>query len=158
MWVDRKGREAPLKTPPRAYVYPRLSPDGTRVALDIRDQENDIWIWNLARETLTRLTFGPALEFYGIWTPDSQAVIFSSGEFGGNIGRRSLFRRAADGTGPVEELTQGAGSSTRGDAERHGPHLWAGAGTCRRAHAISCCCRWQATAAHSRLCRRPMTS
>jgi eukaryotic-like serine/threonine-protein kinase len=109
VWVDRKGREVPLRTPPRAYVYPRLSPDGTRVALDIRDQESDIWILDLARETLTRLTFGPALEFYGIWTPDGQAVIFSSGEFGGNLGPRSLFRRAADGTGPVEELTQGAG-------------------------------------------------
>ena len=109
VWVDREGREAPLKAPPRAYVYPRLSPDGTRVALDIRDQENDIWILDLARETLTRLTFGPALEFFGIWTPDAQAVIFSSGEFGGNLGPRSLFRQAADGTGTVEELTQGAG-------------------------------------------------
>jgi eukaryotic-like serine/threonine-protein kinase len=109
VWVDREGREASLKTPPRAYVYPRLSPDGTRVALDIRDQENDIWIWDLARETLTRLTFGPALEFFGIWTPDAQAVIFSSGEFGGNLGSRSLFRRAADGAGTVEQLMQGTG-------------------------------------------------
>jgi hypothetical protein len=38
-----------------------LSPDGTRAGLDIRDQESDIWICNLARETLMRLTFGPAL-------------------------------------------------------------------------------------------------
>jgi hypothetical protein len=45
--------------PPRAYLLPRLSPDGTRVALDIRDQENDIWIWDLARQTLTRLTDAP---------------------------------------------------------------------------------------------------
>jgi hypothetical protein len=45
MWVDRKGHEDPISAaPPRAYLYPRLSPDGTRVALDIRDQENDIWI------------------------------------------------------------------------------------------------------------------
>ena len=64
VWVDREGRETPLKTPARAYVYPRLSPDGTRAAVDTRDQENDIWILDLARETLTRLTFGRALEFY----------------------------------------------------------------------------------------------
>jgi len=109
VWVDRRGREVPLGTPPRAYVYPRLSPDGTRVALDIRDQEADIWIFDLARETLTRLTFGPALEFLGVWTPDSREVIFSSGEFGGNRGPRSLFRRAADGTGTAEELIEERG-------------------------------------------------
>ena len=110
VWVDRDGREAPLKTPPRAYHYPRLSPDGTRVALDIRDQESDIWILDLAREALTRLTFGPAIERFGIWTPDSRAVIFSSGGFGGNVeSSQGLFRRAADGTGTVEPLTQGTG-------------------------------------------------
>ena len=40
VWVDRQGREVPIKgVPPRTYFYPRLSPDGTRVALDVRDQE-----------------------------------------------------------------------------------------------------------------------
>jgi hypothetical protein len=57
-WVDRQGREEPIKAPVRAYASPRLSPDGTRVALSIEDQENDIWIWDFGRETLTRFTFG----------------------------------------------------------------------------------------------------
>lgn len=56
VWVNRQGREEPIKAPARAYIWPRLSPDGTRIALDIRDQENDIWIWDLGRQTLTRLT------------------------------------------------------------------------------------------------------
>jgi eukaryotic-like serine/threonine-protein kinase len=43
VWVDRQGHEEPLKVPLRAYTLPRLSPDGKRIALDIRDQENDIW-------------------------------------------------------------------------------------------------------------------
>ena len=64
VWVDRQGHEEPITAPPRAYVAPRLSPDGTRVALDIRDQENDIWIWDLARQTLTRLTDAPAVDQY----------------------------------------------------------------------------------------------
>ena len=106
VWVDRHGREEPMKTPPRAYVHPRLSPDGTRVALDVRDQEADIWIWDLVRERLTRLTFGPTFEQYGIWTPDGRDVIFSSAQFGGPTAARSLFRRSADGTGTVEQLTQ----------------------------------------------------
>ena len=53
-WVDRRGREEPIPAPPRTYLYPRLSPDGTRVALDVREQENDIWVWDLVRKGFTR--------------------------------------------------------------------------------------------------------
>ena len=42
VWVDRQGREAPIPAPSQGYVLPRLSPDGRRVALDVRDQEQDI--------------------------------------------------------------------------------------------------------------------
>ena len=47
VWVDRAGREDPIAAPPRAYVHPRVSPDGTRVAVSSADQEQDIWVWNL---------------------------------------------------------------------------------------------------------------
>ena len=103
VWVDRQGREAPIKAPPRAYVWPRLSPDGTRVALSIAGQESDIWVWDLVRQTATRLTFGPAFDMYPVWTPDGQSVIFSSGV---GFETSNLFRRAAAGTGTVEQLTQ----------------------------------------------------
>ena len=106
VWVDRHGREDPLSAEPRAYVHPRISPDGTRVALEIRDQENDICIWNLAAETLTRLTVYPASDHDPTWTPDSRRVLFGSLR----EGRTQVFARAADGTGPVERLTD----STRG--------------------------------------------
>ena len=70
VWVDREGREEPLTAEPRPYTYPQVSPDGTRLALDVRDEQNDIWIWDFARETLTRLTFDAARESYPRWTPD----------------------------------------------------------------------------------------
>ena len=78
VWVDRKGHEEPIKAEPRAYVYARLSPDGTRVALEIRDQQSDIWIWDLARETLERLTTDPGLNRLPIWTPDGTRVAFTA--------------------------------------------------------------------------------
>ena len=59
VWVDREGREEPLSAPPRPYVYQRLSPDGTRIALDVRDEKQDVWIWDLEREASTRLTVSP---------------------------------------------------------------------------------------------------
>ena len=58
VWVDRQGREEPVRLRRlKPTTIARISPDGTMVALDLRDQENDIWTWDLARETLTRLTF-----------------------------------------------------------------------------------------------------
>ena len=78
VWVDRQGREEPLKAPPRVYVYPRLSPDGTRVAARRARPGVDIWIWDLARETLTRFTFDPRPDTHPVWTPDGQRVLFRS--------------------------------------------------------------------------------
>jgi serine/threonine-protein kinase len=104
VWVDRQGREEPLKTPPRAYSYPRISPDGPKVALDIRDQESDIWIWDVARATLMRLTFDPGMDRFPVWTPDGRRIAFSSMRAGAS----NLFWQAADGTGPVERLTESA--------------------------------------------------
>jgi serine/threonine-protein kinase len=103
-WVDRQGREQPLKAPARFYRYPRISPDGERVALDVQDEQRDIWIWNLRGETLTRLTLSPEMEQYPVWTPDSRRVIFASQRLG--AAGYTLFRQAADGTGRLEQLWQ----------------------------------------------------
>jgi dipeptidyl aminopeptidase/acylaminoacyl peptidase len=78
VWVDRQGGEEPLGAPPRPYFHPRVSPDGTRVAVAIEDQENDIWVWDLTRRTLDRLTFGPAADFAPVWTPDGRRLAYFS--------------------------------------------------------------------------------
>jgi len=57
VWVDRQGVETAISAPTRDYALPRLSPDGTRLAIYVPDQEIDIWLWDLARATLTRATF-----------------------------------------------------------------------------------------------------
>ena len=59
-----------------AYFLPRISPDGTRVAIAIYDRGNtEIWIWDLARETLRRLTFSPGIDGLPFWTPDGRQNI-----------------------------------------------------------------------------------
>ena len=77
-WMDRAGHETPIAAPPRNYYYARLSPDGTRVSLDIRAEEENVWIWDLKRENMTRLTDRTGSFQYGLWTPDSKRVVFSS--------------------------------------------------------------------------------
>jgi serine/threonine-protein kinase len=104
VWVTRQGREEPIPVPPRAYIYPRISPDGTRLALDVRDQENDIWIWDLKRQTMSRLTFDPGLDRMPLWSHDGRRVFFAS-QRGGVTGGGNIFWQAADGTGVVERLT-----------------------------------------------------
>jgi len=106
VWVDREGNEEVLAAKPRDYTYPRISPDGTRVALDVRDQEEDIWLWDFRRETLSRLTFEPDLDVYPTWTPDGLQIAFG-------VSHRSnmtLFRKAADGTGTSELLFESDGT------------------------------------------------
>ncbi|MDO8679401.1 MAG: protein kinase [Acidobacteriota bacterium] len=103
VWVDRNGREEPIAVPTRTYTYPRLSPDGTRVALDIRDQENDIWVWDLARQNLTRLTFDPGSDISPVWTPDGRRIFFASQLTGTT---QHVFWQAADGTGQAERLVE----------------------------------------------------
>ena len=104
VWGRPAGREEPLPAPPRAYIYPRISPDGTRLALDVRDRENDIWIWDLKRQTMSRLTLRSWPDRAPVWTPDGRRVIFSS-QRGGLTNGGNIFWQAADGTGTVERLT-----------------------------------------------------
>jgi len=109
VWVDREGSEEPIDAPPRAYTSPRISPDGTRVALNPRDDEWDIWIWDFERGTLTRLTFDPGEDEFPAWSPDGERIVFSSSRDGGTAGNTNLFWKAADGTGSVELLVSHEG-------------------------------------------------
>ena len=103
VWVGRDGDEERIPAPPRAYDRPRVSPDGTRVAVDITDGDStDVWIWDLVGETLTQLTFDEENDCCPLWTPDSARVVFASDREGGGV-----FWQAADGTGQVERLKDG---------------------------------------------------
>jgi serine/threonine-protein kinase len=104
VWVDRRGGETPLSVPVHAYIHPRLSPDGSRVAVAIINRDQGIWIWDLARQMLTPLTFGPAAaDSYPVWTPDGRRLLFRSGR----SGIPNVFWQLADGTGTVEQLYPG---------------------------------------------------
>ena len=101
-WVNRQGQETPIAAPPRTYAVARLSPDATRVALDVRDQTMDISIWDLSRQTLSPLNRHPAQDLSPLWTVDGKRVIWTSTRGGGNP---NLYWQTADGTGEPERLT-----------------------------------------------------
>jgi eukaryotic-like serine/threonine-protein kinase len=101
VWVDRQGHETPLAAPPRPYAAARISPDGTRIALDIRDQQNDIWIWDMRREAMTRMTFDPSVDMCPAWTLDSKRIVWASLRA---TGTPVLFSQSADATGVSERM------------------------------------------------------
>src|SRR5262249_50729415 len=94
--VDRKGNVRPLPAPPRAYFQVRLSPDGTRLALAI---QRDIWVYELARSALTRLTSQPN-SVSPVWSPDSKRVAYALNRPGGG----EILAAAADGSGGSDQL------------------------------------------------------
>ncbi|MBN2318663.1 MAG: protein kinase [Acidobacteria bacterium] len=96
VWVDRNDKEAPIDIPPNIYFHPRISPDGIQVAVCSLDDDNNIdtFIWNLAGETLIRLTSDPAEEDFPLWTPDGKRIVFYSDQ-----GDRGIYMKSADGTG-----------------------------------------------------------
>jgi serine/threonine-protein kinase len=101
VWVDRQGRETPTGAPIRNYRSLRLSLDGTRVALTIEDQQSEIYLWNLARETLAPLTSGPGDKRNPVWTADGRRLVFSAAD--------ELMAQAADGTGAPVRVPTGLG-------------------------------------------------
>ena len=98
VWVDRKGMEQPVNAPLHNYVIPKVSPDGKRVAAGIEEADSQIWVYDLSRDTLSRLTFGGSSNVDPVWTPDGKRIVFKG------AGNR-LFWQPADGSGVSEELT-----------------------------------------------------
>ena len=103
VWVNREGKEEALEVPPNNYGQPKISPDGKRIALAVGPVENeDIFVWDIIRKTMTRLTFDKSEEMVPIWTPDSKRIIYHSQHETADTG--GVYWKAADGTGEVEKL------------------------------------------------------
>jgi len=107
-WMDRSGKVTPILTEPRPYDDGRLSRDNSKIALTIRAANDDIWVYDLVRGALTRLTFGGGNSGLPDWSPDEKMVLFAS-ERGSETG---LFWKSWDGSGVIERLgKEGAASA-----------------------------------------------
>ena len=98
--LDSNGQQEPTGLPQDDYINARLSPDGTQVSLRGGGNALDLWVSDVERNTLSRLTTDPASDYMGMWSLDAERIIFSSNREGG----RGLFSRSADGTGEIEPL------------------------------------------------------
>jgi Tol biopolymer transport system component/predicted Ser/Thr protein kinase len=98
VWVSRNGAEQPLPAPLREYGDPRLSPDGRRLAVAIEEQ---VWLYDLSRATLSRFTFDGDQNLFPAWRPDGKRIAFWSTK----EGPQNIFWQLSDGSGGLERLT-----------------------------------------------------
>jgi serine/threonine protein kinase len=96
VWFDRGGRRLePLGERDR-YLHPELSPEGKRVAVEIRDprtRKSDLWLFDLARGVRTRFTSSPGSNVLPHWSPDGNRIVFAVSREEGGI----LFQKSLDG-------------------------------------------------------------
>ncbi|MEE9231600.1 MAG: protein kinase, partial [Acidobacteriota bacterium] len=103
IWMDRQGNVKPVTSTRRAFMQPRLSPDGRRLTIIVQAADDKLWIYDLERDTLTRLGFEEG-DYYGsVWSPDSQHLVF----YVERPGDGTLYRMRADGSGETEPLLSG---------------------------------------------------
>jgi serine/threonine-protein kinase len=101
-WMDRHGRSEPISLPPGPYQEVRVSPDGKRIALlNGTSGSGDVWVYNLAEGTFTRLTF-EGTSAAPTWSPDGRTVYYSI--FDGKSPRSTVARKLADGSREAETL------------------------------------------------------
>ena len=101
-WLDSTGKQEPLLAKPGVYLYPRLSPDGTKLALVVREGANGgLQAYEWKSDRTTKLT-GAGIAFVPIWSPDGRYVVFSSVVQGGGY---RVFWTRADGASQPQPLT-----------------------------------------------------
>jgi Tol biopolymer transport system component len=101
VWVDRKGNFQPLQAPPRLYMFPKISPDGRQLAVTVRALKDDVWVYDIARDTITRLTFEGNNQAPQ-WTPNGKKILFVSNR----AGSLNLFGKPSDGGSAEEQITK----------------------------------------------------
>ena len=108
MVFDGRGRELEPLTPTGAYRHPRFSPDGHRVVaekVNTDDGNVDVWIYDLERHSVARLTSTAAPDSRPTWSGDGRRVAYSSKR--GSV--YDVYVKAVDTTEPEQTLVTGPG-------------------------------------------------
>jgi Tol biopolymer transport system component len=92
-WLNTAGKTQPLLTKADSYLYPRLSPDGTRLVLSAED----VWAYDWQRDIMTRLSFSGGVTS-PVWSPDGRYIVYRAAQ--------GMFWTRSDGGGKPQLLVQ----------------------------------------------------
>lgn len=99
VWVDRSGQAEPLPLPAASYLYPRISPDGRTLAVEIEGPNHDVYFYDFARTVLSKVTTD-GLSHDPVWSPDGARLAFRSWQSGG----MTLWMMRSDRSSVAERL------------------------------------------------------
>jgi WD40 repeat protein len=114
-WFDRQGNRVGAVGEAGVYRTLAVSPDGSRVAAERTEpgtQNRNIWIFDAAGGTSTRLTTDTAWDAFPVWSPDGSRIVFTSNR-GGTF---DLYQKAVNGGGTDEPFYK--------SGEGKGPNSW----------------------------------
>jgi serine/threonine protein kinase/Tol biopolymer transport system component len=104
--IDMKGNTTVLDSSSHPYLEPSLSPDNKKIAVVIREGENyDIWVFDIARNTLSKLTFG-GINRTPHWSPDGKTIVYMKKK---NNNINGIFSKPSDGSGDETQIFEGEG-------------------------------------------------
>ncbi len=102
VWADRSGNVQPVNIPAAQYNDVRVSPDASRLALLVGSTgSGDVWVYDFARETSTRLTFD-RVNASPVWSSDGKSIFYTALETGGI--KSNVLSKPADGSREAEVL------------------------------------------------------
>lgn len=146
--VDHHGNEHGFSDKRRPFVHPRFSPDGLKALVGIAGSDDDIWVYEFTRDTLTQLAF-EAENHWPIWTADGKGVTFT--RHAGD--RPNLHSMPVDQSTAEKRLTTGDHIKMPHHGLRTG-ECWPFSNSIRQRDGTSGC-RWTLAAEnHARFCER----
>ena len=103
-WREQGGGLRHLPVPPGQYSDPRLSPDGRRLCMAVRQGTGrQMVVFELGRESAPTRLVSEAVDLSPVWAPDGEHLAYGSDA---ETGVPNLFWRRADGAGTVQRLTR----------------------------------------------------
>jgi Tol biopolymer transport system component len=100
--MDRNGKTANITEEVKPYAFPAISPDGKRIALTLQGSTFDVWVYDLARDTITKVTFGGD-DYRPRWSPDGKMLAYDSSK----SGHQQVYVKHDIGQGSEEVVTDG---------------------------------------------------
>ena len=100
--VDRNGRKDVLDLPPDSYDYPRLSPDGEKLAVVTNYEGGTIWIYDMSGKSEPRRLTYEGINSNPVWNPESNRLAYYSNR----DGKPGIFLQSTDGIGVEERITE----------------------------------------------------
>jgi serine/threonine protein kinase/WD40 repeat protein len=121
-WHDRSGRETGAVGAPALFGRPRLSPDGSSIAVEVADSRignRDIWIYDGQRGLAKRFTAVPADAVSAVWSPGGDRIAFASG----TEGALDIYVKSLNGIGREQRLLQQKGVQLPADWSPDGSRI-----------------------------------